>query len=155
MRRLVLEWSLLAAAGLSLTAAAVWVESRWVDPSSYHLRFPTSRNVQEDLHVIVRDGDLILCDQFEGDPSGGVVPLVVYARNVLPGDFARGARLGGFAVPGLEVRYFRMADDGYLIWSLRASLLIPSALLGLLAVVLWVRVRRMRWKESDGVNTGR
>jgi hypothetical protein len=86
-----------------------------------------------DVHVIVGNGDVSLSDQFEAAASGNIRPLIIMARNVRPADILRGARVGGFTIWALEFSYYRMASDGYLIWSMRLSLLIPVALLFLCA----------------------
>ena len=82
------------------------------------------------------------------DAAGNVRPLIIDARKILPWDVQRGARVGGFAIPGLEARYYRMAFGGYLIWSLRLSLLIPAAVLLLLACFTW-KLTRLRFHPAS------
>jgi hypothetical protein len=136
MKRMLLEWGLILSVGLTLAVSCLWVTSNFVDRSTYHLRFPTSRSVQDDLHVMVGAGELTLCDQFEMDRSGNVQPVIVEARNLTPSDKRRGDRVGGITVPGFDLRYYRHAPDGYIIWSLRLSLLILAAFLFLLSYLL-------------------
>ena len=137
MKRIVREWGQLLAFGMALAILSLWAGSRFLDRSTYHVEITSSRGVQHNLHVLVANGDLALCNQFEVDASGNVRPLIINARNILPWDLQRGARFGGFAIPGLEARYYRMASGGYLIWSLRLSLLIPAAVLLLLGLFTW------------------
>jgi hypothetical protein len=93
--------------------------------------------------VLVGEGDLAFCDQFEMDASGKVRPLIVNRRQLRASDILRGDRLGQLTVPGFDFRYYRIASDGYVIWSLRLSLLIPSVLLLLVAVFLRRRLKRL------------
>jgi hypothetical protein len=144
MRRIILEWSLILSVGIALALSTLWVVSKFLDRSSYHLRISTSRSVGDDLHLLVSDGDFSLCDQFDVDASGIVRPLIIDSTRVLASDILRGDRLGQFTIPGLDLRYYRIASDGYLIWSLRLSLLIPSVLFCLLAVLFHRRLKRLR-----------
>jgi hypothetical protein len=152
MKRIVLEWSLILSAGMALALSTLWVVSKFFDRSSYHLRISTSRSVGDDLHLLVGDGDLSVCDQFDVDASGNVRPLIVDSRKLVASDILRGDRLGQFTIPGLDLRYYRIASDGYVIWSLRLSLLIPSVLLFLLAVLLRRRLKRLRRPIEDEVD---
>lgn len=147
MKRIILEWSMILALGMALALSGLWGYSKFFDRSSYHLRIPTSRSVANDLHVLVGDGDLSLCDQFDVDASGNVRPLIVDSRKVRPADILKGDRFGGFSVPGLDLRYYRMASDGYVIWSLQQSLLIPAAVLFLLASLSHRRLKRLRGRQ--------
>ena len=152
MKRVILEWGSIVSAVMALAILALWGFSRFVDQSSYHLRFPTSRSVQDDLHLVVGDGDLTLCDQFDVDASGNVRPLIVDKRRPLVSDILRRDRVGQFTIPGLDLRYYRFGLDGYLIWSVRVSLLFVVALLVLLAVLFrrgLVRLRRSIGKPGD------
>lgn len=143
MRRIILEWGLILSVGMALALSSFWLYSRFLDRSTYHLRISTSRSVGDNLHVLVGDGDLSLCDQFDVDAAGNVRPLIVRPRRVITADMRRGDRFGGFTIPGLDLRYYRIASDGYLIWSLRLSLLIAVALLFLLAFLFRRRLRRL------------
>jgi hypothetical protein len=144
MKRIVLEWGLIFSVGAGVTLVAVWASSRFVDRSSYHLRIATSSSVQDDLHIILADGALTLCDQFGVDASGNVVPVIVNTRTRTRADILLGNRGGQFTIPGLDVRYFRFARDGYVIWSTRLTLLFPALLFLLLAVFLRRRLQRQR-----------
>jgi hypothetical protein len=154
MKRVVLEWSLILSVGLSLALSTLWVVSKFFDRSSHHLRIPTSRSVGDNLHLLVGDGDLSVCDQFNVDASGNVRPLIVDSRKVVASDIRRGDRLGQFTIPGVDLRYYRIASDGYVIWSLRLSLLIPSVLLPLVAVLLRRRLKRLRRQVESGSEGG-
>ncbi len=144
MKRIVIEWSLIFSVGMSLALSSLWVVTRFFDRSSYHLRVVTARSVGDHLHLLVRDGDLSICDQFDVDAAGKVRPLIVDSRKLIPSDFLRGDRLGQFTIPGVDLRYYRIGSDGYVIWSLSLSLLIPGALVFLLAVWLLGRFQRLR-----------
>jgi hypothetical protein len=151
VKRVILEWGLILSAGLALALATLWVVSRFFDRSSYHLRVSTSGSVQDDLHLLVGEGDLSLCDQFDVDPSGNVRPLVVEARQVGPSGIRSGDVAGKFTIPGLDIRYCRVASDGYLIWSLKLSLLIPVVFLFLVALWLRRRLKRLRRRMGQGL----
>lgn len=135
MKRITLEWGLILSIGLCLALSSLWVYSRFFARSTYHLRISTPPSVGNGLHVLVGAGDLSLSDQFDVDGSGNVQPLIIDLRTISAADIRRGARVGGFTIPGLDVRYYRLASHAYVIWSLRLSLLIPVALLFLLAVL--------------------
>jgi hypothetical protein len=137
MKRILLEWSLIVSVGMALALSTLWVYSRFYDRTTYHLRFPTSRSVQDDLHVLVSNGDLTVCDQFDVDASGNVRPLIVHSRDLTPSDILRGDRAWQVTIPGLDLRHYRHAPSLYVIWSLRLSLLIPVAMSFLIAV--WFR----------------
>jgi hypothetical protein len=155
MKRILLEWGLILCVGLTLAVSILWAVASFVDRSTYHLRFPTSRSVQDDLHLIVGAGELTLCDQFEMDTSGNSQPLIVEARNLTPSDRRRGDRVGGITVPGFDLRYYRHAPDGYIIWSLRLSLLIPAGCLFVLSFLL-LRLGTGTVKQSQqGTSTAR
>ncbi len=154
MKRIILEWGMVFLVGTALAIVGIWAGSRFLDRSTYHLRIATSRSVQDDLHVLIANGDLALCDQFDVDAAGNVRPLVIDVRNVRPADIRRGDRFGGFAIPGLEARYYRIARDGYLIWSLRLSLLIPAAIFFMLELLL-LKIARSRRAPTPGSMPGR
>jgi hypothetical protein len=143
MKRFILEWGLIFSVGMVLSLAMLWVASKFFDHSTYHLRIATSRSVSDDLHVLVGDGDLTLGDHFELDASGKVRPVVIDARTHAA-DIVRGDRIGQFTFPGLDLHYYRIASDGYLIWSLKLSLLIPGALIFLIAILFRRSLRRVR-----------
>jgi hypothetical protein len=149
MKRIILEWGWILSVGMALAVSSLWVYSRFFDRSPYHLRISTSRSVGDDIHVLVGDGNLSLCDQFEVEASGNVQPLIIDARNVRAADILRGDRFGGFTIPGFDLRYYRIATGGYVIWSLRSSLLIPVALLFLLAFFSRRRLKRLRVIQTD------
>jgi hypothetical protein len=148
MKRIVLEWGLILSVGLTVALSSLWAYSRFFDRSTYHLRISTPRSVGNVLHVLVGDGDLSLCDQFDVDASGNVRTLIVDSRTVRAADIRRGDRFGGLAIPGLDIRYYRMAPGGYLIWSMRLSLLIPVALLFLLAFSFRRRLKVLRGLQT-------
>jgi hypothetical protein len=106
--------------------------------------------VQDDIHLLFEGGNLALCDQFDVDVSGTVRPVIVGLRDLRPSDILRGDRAGQFTIPGIDIRYYRHAPDGYVIWSLRFSLLIPIVVSLLLAVLLQRRLVRLRRHTEQG-----
>jgi hypothetical protein len=152
MRRIILEWGLILSVGMALALSTLWIFSKFFDRSTYHLRIPTSRSVGDDLHLLVGDGDLALCDQFDVDTSGKVRPLIIERRMLVPADILRGDRLGQLTTPGLDIRYYRFGPSGYLIWSLRLSLLIPVVLLSFLAFWFRHHLRRLRRRTERGLD---
>jgi hypothetical protein len=56
----------------------------------------------------------------------------------------RGDRIGQLAVPGLDLHFYRIASDGYPIWSLKLSLLIPVILMFLIALLFRRSLTRVR-----------
>jgi hypothetical protein len=144
MKRVILEWGVMLWVGMALTLSTLWVASTFFDRTSYHLRFATSGSLADDIHVVVRDGDLSLCNQFDMDASGNVRPLMDTLQ-LTASDIRRGGyRPGRFMIPGVDGRYCRLGSGGYLIWSLRLSLLIPVVLLFLLAIVFRRRLKHLR-----------
>lgn len=143
MKRAVLEWGWVLSVGMALGLSTLWVVSRFLDRSSYHLRISTSQSAGGDLHLLVREGDLALCDQFDVDASGNVRPLIVDPRSLVASDILRGDRFGRFTIPGLDLRYYRLAPSGYLIWSLRLSLLVPIVLFLSGAALFRHRLKRL------------
>lgn len=144
MKRTILEWGLILSIGMALGLSTLWVVSRFFDRSSYHLRISTSRSVGDDLHLLVGEGDLSLCDQFDVDASGNVRPLIVDPRTLITSDILRGDRFGHFTIPGLDLRYYRFGPSGYLIWSLRLSMLVPIVLSLSGAALFRFRMKRLR-----------
>jgi hypothetical protein len=143
MKRIILEWGLMLWVGMALALSTLWVISRFFDRSTYHLRFAIPESVADDIHLLVRGGDLSLCNQFDADASGNVRPLMDTVK-LAASDIRRGDRLRHLTIPGVDLRYCRLASDGYVIWSLRLSLLIPVVLLFLLAILFRRRLKRLR-----------
>ncbi|HEV3263763.1 MAG TPA: hypothetical protein VG013_43410 [Gemmataceae bacterium] len=144
MKRIILEWGVILAVGSALALSTLWVVSRFFDRSSYHLRITTSKSVADDLHLLVGEGDLALCDQFDVDTSGTVRPLIVNHRDVVASNIPGGDRFGQFTIPGLDLRYCRIAPTDYLIWSLRVTMLFPIVLSLLGAALFRYRLKRRR-----------
>jgi hypothetical protein len=149
MKRTILEWGLILSIGMTLALSTLWVVSNFFVRSSYHLRLPASKTVGDHLNLLVGEGDLSLCDQFDVDSSGNVRPLIVDPRRSVASDILRGDRFGQFTIPGLDLRYYWSAPSGHLIWSLRLSLLY-SIVLSVLGVALFrFRLKRLRDRTTQ------
>lgn len=142
MKRVILEWGSLFCFGIALALAILWGVSRYVDDQTYHLRVATTGSVQDDLHILVAGGHLVLCDQFEADPSGRIQPVIIEPKDFTPADIKRGDRAGRFRIPGLDIRHATIGETGYVIWSSKLSLVIPAAIFVALALVLRRRLKR-------------
>jgi hypothetical protein len=139
MKRIILEWGLFLWAGMALSLLSLWVVFKFFDGSSYPYKIWTSHGVRGDLplYLLVGEGDLSLCNGFELDASGNARPWFVDSPKLIASDKLRGDRLGQFTIPGIDLRYYRNTSNGYAVWwwSLRLSLLLPAALMFLLAVL--------------------
>jgi hypothetical protein len=157
MKRMILEWGALGWIGMALFLLTVWVVTKFSVHTSDHLRIPTSSSVRDDLHVVISEGDLSFCDQFDMDAAGNVRPMVADYLPLTRADSLRGDRAGQFTIPGLDLRYYRLGRDGYLIWSLTLSMLIPVALCLLIAAQFRNRLKKMRGRvaRNDGVTAAR
>jgi hypothetical protein len=142
MRRVLSEWGFILSTGAFLALSALWAGSYYVGGSTSHLRIPTSDSVGGDLHVVAGDGSIYLFDQFESDASGNVRPMVVDLKtHIAP----KVRRIGHCTIPGLDLRYCQFDPDGYVVWSLRMSLLYP-AIVALVGAVLFHRLGRAESK---------
>ena len=142
MKRILIEWCLILLAGLAIGISILWGVSRFLDRSSHQLRFATSGLVQDDIHLLVSDGALTICDQFGVDASDKVHPLVFKAHWLVRSDILRGDRARHLTIPGIELHYYRHPPDGSVIWSLRFTLLIPAFLLFLISLLLHRNLKR-------------
>jgi hypothetical protein len=140
-KRIALEWGLILAVGLALALSAFWVGSYFFDDSLIYLRIPYPPNVGYDLHVSLGGGDICLFDQAEFDRAGNIAPLVVNPRMHIAPPIRR---VGHLTIPGLDFHYCQFTPDGYIIWSIRLSLLYPIVVLLLVAVVLGRLPKRRR-----------
>ena len=148
MKRITLEWGMLLSVGMAVTLSTLWVFTKFFDRSPYRLKVPHSQSAQGDLFLAVNNGDFALSDQYYVPASGNVRPLIVTAPLRARSGTLRGGRLGGFAIPGLDVRYYRFGPDGYLVWSLRLSMLILVVLF--LMLTAWFRHRLEHfWNRTD------
>ena len=74
----------------------------------------------------------------------------MHARDLSASDLKRGDRAWQFTIPGLDLRYYRMGDDGYVVWSLRLSLLVLVVLSFLLAFAIHRRLKAFRNRIASG-----
>jgi hypothetical protein len=140
MRRVVYEWALIAAVAMGIAAVTVWGISRWSTSTLFHLHaWPQATG---SLHLLVRQGDLWLCDDVANDPAGDVQSLIVGPPIAI--DYQRGDRLRRLSVPGFEFQYYWLAPWRNTIWSIKVSLLIPAAVFLLSAVLLYRRLKALR-----------
>ncbi|HEY2412540.1 MAG TPA: hypothetical protein VGI40_09875 [Pirellulaceae bacterium] len=141
MRRVVYEWGLIAAVAMGVAAVAVWGVSLCSPATLFHLHaWPRAAG---SLHLLVRQGDLWLCDGVDNGPSGGVRAVIVGPP--VATDYQRGDRLRRFHVPGLDFQYYWLAPWRNTVWSIKVSLLIPAAIFLLAGVMLYRRLKRLRW----------
>jgi hypothetical protein len=137
MKRVILEWGFILSAGVFLALLTLWGVSFGVGRSSYHFNVSNPRSSRDDLHILVGRGTLSFCDQVDFDASSNIQPWVVDRRtHVAP----KIRRMGQCTLPGFDLRYCQFAPDGYVVWSLRLSLLIP-VVLSLLGAALFYRRR--------------
>src|SRR3954463_9681009 len=108
-----------------LLLAMAWGESFVIDRSETHHQIPTPRWLGGNLHVLIRKGEVSFFDQFDVDPKGEVRPLIV---DPLTRITPKVIRSGQLIVPGIDAHFAQFAD-GYAVWSLKASLLIPIGLM--------------------------
>jgi hypothetical protein len=146
MKRIGLEWGLILTVGVILSLSAFWVGSYFLDRSQIYLRIPYPPNVGYDLHITLGGGDICLFDQFHVGPSGDIEPLVVDPRTHIAPPIRR---VGHVTIPGFDFQYCQFAPDGYVIWSLRLSLLVPIAMMLLVAVLLRRRLKRHRGSSES------
>jgi hypothetical protein len=143
MRRVLSEWGFILLAGAFLALSAFWAGSYYLGGSTSHLRIPTTHSVGDNLHVVAGDGSMYLFDQFESDASGNVRPMVVDLKtHIAP----KVRRIGRCTIPGLDLRYCQFDPDGYVVWSLRLSLLYP-AIVALVGAILCHRLGRLESKR--------
>jgi hypothetical protein len=140
MRRVVYEWGLIAAVAMGMAAVTVWGISLCSTATFFHLHaWPRATG---SLHLLVRQGDLWLCDGVENGPGGDVQPVIVGPPVAV--EYQRGDRLRRFSVPGFDFQYYWLAPWRNTIWSIKVSLLIPAAIFLLAAVVLYWLLKAVR-----------
>ena len=140
-RRIALEWGLIVTVGVVLVLSTLWGSFYFIDDTLIYLRIPYPPDVRYDLHFSLGGGDICLFDQAEIGRAGNLVPYVVNPRpNIGPPI----RRVGRVTIPGFDFHYCQFAPDGYIIWSIRLSLLYPIMVLLLVAAVLGCRLKRRR-----------
>jgi hypothetical protein len=141
MKRMILEWGLILSAGIFLALATLWVASVTTIQVPSHVTVSTSRSAGNDLHVLVESGNVWFCDQVHWDDSGNAQPLIVDLRtHVAP----KVRKIGHCTIPGFDLQYCHFAPDGYVVWSLKLSLLFPITLSLLAASLSCYRLKRLR-----------
>jgi hypothetical protein len=140
MKRVVYEWGLIAAVAMGGAAVPVWGISLCSAGTLFHLHaWPRATG---SLHLLVRQGDLWLCDSVENGPAGDVQALIVGPPIAI--DFQRGDRLRRVNLPGFNFQSYWLAPWRNTVWSIKVSLLIPAAIFLLLAVVLYRWLKAVR-----------
>jgi len=125
---------------MGVAAVAVWGVSLCSAATLFHLHaWPRATG---SLHLLVRHGDLWLCDGVENGPGGDVQPVIVGPPFFA--DYQRGDRLRRVHVPGFDFQYYWLAPWRNTVWSTKVSLLIPAAIFLLSAVVLYRRLKALR-----------
>ena len=146
-RRLALEWGLILTVGVVLALSTLWGSSYFIDDTLIYLEIPYFHG----LHFTLGGGDICLFDQAEIGRGGNLAPYVVNPRTHIAPPIRR---VGRVTIPGFDFHYCQFAPDGYIIWSIRLSLLYPIIVLLLVAVVLGCRLkRRRRGREAEGSST--
>jgi hypothetical protein len=142
-----LEWGLILTVGVVVALSTLWGSSYFIDDTLIYLRIP----YHHDLHFAVGGGDLCLFDQAEIDRGGNLAPYVVNPRTHIAPPIRR---IGRVTIPGFDFHYCQFAPYGYIIWSIRLSLLYPIMVLLLVAAVLGCRLKqRRRGMEAEGFST--
>jgi hypothetical protein len=146
-RRIALEWGLILTVGVVLALSTLWGSSYFIDDTLIYLPIPYPHG----LHFTLGGGDICLFDQAEIGRGGNLAPYVVNPRTHIAPPIRR---VGRVTIPGFDFHYCQFAPDGYIIWSIRLSLLYPIMVLLLVAVVLGCRLkRRRRGMEAEGFST--
>ena len=151
MRRILLEWGMMAAIGAALSLSALWVAT--ADPrSAFHLKIPTTWDGREGVHLLIGEGAFTLCDHFENDASGFIRPFIIDHTLMSPAEIRQGNRVLRISAPGVDYRFFRHGPHQWVIRSLRLSMLyaiLPATLVGFF---LGYRLHRLRARSSDRHN---
>ena len=149
MRRSLTEWLALLAAGLFFTTLAVLAASFRADWPAEPLELASDLWFRDDVYLQVRDGRATLFNHLDFDSPGYPTPWIVDPRET------RASRVidsHDLPVPGLVFQYARFSYPGVrtgtTVWSVGFSLVIPSALSLIAAVLLVRRLRRGRPQES-------
>jgi hypothetical protein len=146
-RRLALEWGLILTVGVVLALSTLWGSSYFIDDTLIYLRIP----YPNDLHFTLGGGDVCLFDQAEIGRGGNLAPYVVNPRTHIAPPIRR---VGRVTIPGFDFHYCQFAPGGYIVWSIRLSLLYPIMVLLLVGVMLGCRVKRRRRRmEAEGLST--
>jgi hypothetical protein len=142
-----LEWGLILTVGVMLALSTLWGSSYFINDTLIYLGIPYGHG----LHFTLGGGDICLFDQAEVDRAGNLAPYVVNPRTHIAPPIRR---VGRVTIPGFDFQYCQFAPNGYIIWSIRLSLLYPIMVLLLVAVVLGCRLkRRRRGMQAEGFST--
>lgn len=140
MKRMILEWGLIVSTGMLLTLSVLWAGSYFVDRPSTYVRVSVVDDLRKDLHILVGDGDVWLFDQPSVGRSGDVSPWVANVRDIIA---PKVRNSGCRTAPGFDLRYCQFID-GYVVWSLKLSLLYPVALALGVVIVFRQRLKALR-----------
>jgi hypothetical protein len=143
MRRSLIEWFFLSAAGFFLASVALLalsLHSSW-QASPFELgRDRSGRGV----YVLIRDGKASLANQVDFSSPGSPKPLVVNPRAFI---FPKVTANHQFSMPGLAFQFCRLAT-GVSVWSVEFSLAIPAVLSLIAAALLIRRLRQGRPRNT-------
>ncbi len=152
IKRVIYEWTMIASVGAALALSTLWVVSKVFDPETYHFEITTARSLRENRYFIFGNGDLTICNQIDVDASGNACALIL-SRTITLKDLVRGDQNTHFTIPGFGFDYYSNAPLASLVWSVRLSLLVPVALLIIVAKVFRGRPTRL-WIKKRSVASG-
>jgi hypothetical protein len=136
MRRSLIEWFFLSAAGFFLATVALLAFSSLPSWPATPLELAQDRGGRS-VYVLIKDGKASLFNQIDFNSPGSPKALVVNPRTFI---FPKATANHQFSIQGLAFQFCRLAT-GTSIWSLEFSLAIP-AVLSLIAAALLIRPLR-------------
>ena len=137
MRRSLIEWLFISAAGFFLATVALLAFSSHPSWSAIPLDLAQHRGGHS-VYVLIWDGRAGLFNQIDFNSPGSPKPLVVNPRTFI---FPKVTANHQFSIPGLAFQFCRFGT-GSSIWSLDFSLAIPAVLSLIAAALLFRRLRR-------------
>jgi hypothetical protein len=146
MKRKILEWSVILSGGVFLALLALWTISVTTSKGLDHVTVPTSRSAGDDLHLLIQSGNLWFCDQVDWDASGNARADIIDPRTHIAPKIRKIGRHAGL---GFDLQYCVFAPDGYVVWSLKLSLLFPITLSLLAAALFRFRLKRLRGRVGQ------
>jgi hypothetical protein len=139
MKRAFVEWGAIVTFSLSLLCFAYWATSINSDFADFELSFGW-----QVVQMSASDGTITLCNDF------GNSEVIEEFDKGIP-FFPPLAERYGWAMPGFRFRWMTWGDSP--LWTMRVSLLIPAALLMLVAGYFIRRYRKIRATVVQSVPT--
>jgi hypothetical protein len=143
MRRSLIEWLFISAAGFFLATVALLAFSSHPSWSAIPLDLAQDRRGGS-VYVLIRDGRASLFNQIDFNSPGTPKPLVINPQTFI---FPKVTANHQFSIPGLAFQFCRFAT-GVSVWSLDFSLAIPAVLSLIAAALLIRRLRRGRPRDT-------